>query len=108
MANIYDYISKNAKEIVDEFLARLDEFINDHNSTTSKTRDNLLNCIESNKKNNLNSKKRCEETLLELDNQIRALGPKYAAENDKIQEKNDARLKSNNDSIKDFKDIYKS
>lgn len=108
MANINDYISKNAKEIVDEFLVRLNELIDNHNSTTSKTRDNLLNCIESNKKNNLNSKKRCEETLLDLDNQIRALGPKYSAENDKIQEKNDARLKSNNDSIKEFKEIHKN
>ena len=107
MASINDYISKNANELVEEFLAILNELIQDHNTSTSKTRDNLLNCIESNKKNNLNSKKRCDETLLDLDNQEKELSPKYAVENDKIQEKNEARIKANNNSIAEYKKIYK-
>ena len=107
MASINDYISKSTPELVEEFLTILNELNQEHNTSTSKTRDNLLNCIESNKKNNLNSKKRCDDTLLELDNQQKSLSPKYAVENEKILEKNEARIATNNKSIDEYKKIYK-
>ena len=107
MASINDYISKSTPELVEEFLTILNELNQEHNTSTSKTRDNLLNCIESNKKNNLNSKKRCDDTLLELDNQQKSLSPKYAVENEKILEKNEARIAANNKSIDEYKKIYK-
>ena len=102
MASITDKNLKTAMELVDEHLARLEKLIENHNTSTSKTRDNLLNYIESNKKSNQNSLKRCNQTLQELDAQIKSLAPFYNQENEKIQEKCDARIKSNDEALEEF------
>lgn len=107
MANLNDVTSKSAIELVDDYLAKLNRFIEEYNTSISKTRDNLLNCIESNKKSTQNSAKRCDQTILEIDAQIKALIPKYSAENEKIQEKNEARIASNNETIEEYKKEYK-
>lgn len=102
MAGITDKNLKTAMELVEEHLARLEKLIENHNTSTSKTRDNLLNYIESNKKSNLNSLKRCNKTLQEIDSQIKALAPFYNQENEAIQEKCDARIKNNDESLEEF------
>ena len=107
MANLMENNSKSAIELVEEYLAKLNKIIENHNTSISKTRDNLLNCIESNKKSNLNSTKRCNQTLQELDAQIKALTPKYAKENESIQEKNEARIATNNETIEEYKKEFK-
>lgn len=107
MANLNDVTSKSAIELVDDYLVKLNRFIEDYNTSISKTRDNLLNCIESNKKSTQNSAKRCNQTIQEIDAQIKALIPKYSAENEKIQEKNEARISSNNETIEEYKKEYK-
>lgn len=107
MANLMENNSKSAIELVEEYLAKLNKIIENHNTSISKTRDNLLNCIESNKKSNLNSTKRCNQTLQELDAQIKALTPKYAKENESIQEKNEARIAANNETIEEYKKEFK-
>ena len=107
MANLIENNSKSAVELVEDYLLKLNKIIEDNATSISKTRDNLLNCIESNKKSNLNSTKRCNKTLQELDAQIKALIPKYTLENEKIQEKNEARIASNNHTIEEYKKEYK-
>ena len=107
MASITDKGLKSAMELVNEHLAKLNKLIEDHNTSTSKTRDNLLNCIESNKKSNQNSGKRCKQTLNELDNQIKALVPFYNKENDEIIDKNEARIASNNETLDNYNADYK-
>lgn len=107
MANLIDMSSKSAIELVNDFLAKLNKIIEDHNTSTSKTRDNLLNCIESNKKSTINSTKRCDQTLQEIDSQIKTLAPKYSLENEKIQEKHEARVASNNQTIEEYKKEFK-
>ena len=103
MASLNDANTKSAIELVKEYLDRLNILIEEHNTSISKTRDNLLNCIESNKKSTQNSAKRCNQTIQEIDAQIKALIPKYSAENEKIQEKNEARIASNNETIEEYK-----
>lgn len=108
MANLMENNSKSAVELVEDYLAKLNMIIEEHNTSISKTRDNLLNCIESNKKSNLNSTKRCNKTLQEIDAQIKALTPKYAKENEAIQEKNEARIAANNEAIEEYKVEFKN
>lgn len=107
MANLIDVQSKSTAEIVEEYLNNLVELLNNHNENTSKTRDNLLNCIESNKKSITNSSRRSKKAVQELDEMVKELSPKYNKENEKILEKNDARISSNNKAMENFENEYK-
>ncbi len=107
MANLIDVQNKSTVEIVEEYLNNLVELLNNHNENTSKTRDNLLNCIESNKKSITNSSRRSKKAVQELDEMVKELSPKYNKENEKILEKNDARISSNNKAMEDFENEYK-
>ncbi len=102
MANIDEIQKKSTADIVSEYLDNLTKLMDDHNTTTSKTRDNLLNCIESNKRSITNSSRRCKKTIQEFDEQVKSLSPFYTTENEKIQEKNDARIASNNKTLEEY------
>ena len=107
MANIVDLQNKSTSEIVEEYLNNLNELLSSHELNTSKTRDNLLNCIESNKRSITNSSKRCKKAIQELDEIVKSLSPQYSRENEKIQEKCDARIESNNKTLEEFIKEYK-
>ena len=102
MATINDISNKTSAELVNEYLENLNRLMEDHDAFTSKTRDNLLNCIESNKRSNINSTKRCKKTIAEIDDKIRQIAPLYAKESEKVQEKNEARIASNNSMLEEF------
>ena len=102
MANIDEIQKKSTADIVSDYLDNLTKLMDDHNTTTSKTRDNLLNCIESNKRSITNSSRRCKKTIQEFDEQVKSLSPFYTTENEKIQEKNDARIASNNKTLEEY------
>ena len=102
MATINDMSNKTSAELVNEYLENLNRLMEDHDAFTSKTRDNLLNCIEANKRSNINSTKRCKKTIAEIDDKIRQIAPLYAKENEKVQEKNEARIASNNSMLEEF------
>ncbi|MBP5445927.1 MAG: hypothetical protein J6Y28_07135 [Acholeplasmatales bacterium] len=108
MASLNDKNTKSIMELNEDYLLKLDNLIEENINYTSKTRDNLLNCIESNKKSNQNSTKRCQKTLQEIDNEIKLISPHYALENEKIQEKNEARIANNNKTIEEYLVEYKS
>lgn len=102
MATINEIQNKTSAEIVNEYLENLNKLIEEHDTSTSKTRDNLLNCIEANKRSNINSTKRCKKAIAELDEKIKAIAPFYTKENEKVQEKNDARIQSNDSALAAF------
>ena len=102
MATINEVNNKTSAELVNEYLDALNKLMEEHDASTSKTRDNLLNCIEANKRSNINSTKRCKKAIAEIDEKIRAIAPFYSKENEKVQEKNDARIASNNQAIASF------
>ena len=107
MANLVDIQNKTIAELVDEYLNNLNELLNTHSTNTSKTRDNLLNCIESNKRSITNSSKRSKKAIQELDETVKSLSPLYSKENEKIQEKNEARIETNNKALAEYIDEYK-
>ena len=102
MATINEIQNKTSAEIVNEYLENLNKLIEEHDTSTSKTRDNLLNCIEANKRSNINSTKRCKKAIAELDEKIKAIAQFYTKENEKVQEKNDARIQSNDSALAAF------
>lgn len=102
MATINDMQNKTSAELVNEYLDNLNKLMEEHDTSISKTRDNLLNCIEANKRSNINSTKRCKKAIAELDEKIKAIAPFYTKENEKVQEKNEARILNNNNAIASF------